>query len=63
MTVEYSKANSHNGTQNFVLISPLHLLKLRFELLADTSRDLSLAEKKITGVKDKQIHKMTTFDY
>ena len=31
-----------------------------FELLADESRDLSQAEKKITVVKIEQIHKMTT---
>ena len=31
-----------------------------FEVLADELRDLSLAEKKITVVKDEQIHKMKT---
>ena len=31
-----------------------------FELLADESRDLSQAEKKITIVKIEQIHKMTS---
>ena len=31
-----------------------------FELLADESRDLSQAEKKITVVKDEKIYKMTT---
>ena len=30
-----------------------------FEMLADKSSDLSQAEKKITAVKDEQIHKMT----
>jgi hypothetical protein len=30
-----------------------------FELLADESHDLSQAEKKITGLRAKQIYKMT----
>ena len=37
-------------------------LFVNLELLADDSRDLSQAEKKITVVKAKQIHKMITFE-
>ena len=36
-----------------------HLICSNFELLADESRDLSQTKKKITVVKDEQIHKMT----
>ena len=37
-----------------------HSVCSSFQQLADESRDLSQAEKKITVVKDEQIHKMTT---
>ena len=37
-----------------------HSICSSFQQLADESRDLSQAEKKITVVKDEQIHKMTT---
>ena len=36
-----------------------HSIWTNFELLADESRDLSQAKKKISVVKAEQIHKMT----
>ena len=60
----------HNGLSFFVslliwcnnqIIRPTHSICSSFELLADESRDLSQAEKKIHN-KVEQIHKTTAFD-
>ena len=44
-----------------IVMGPFHLFN--FVLLANDSRDLPLDEKKITVVKNEQIHKMTTFNH
>ena len=41
-------------------MSEVYSISSFFEMPADESSDLSQAKKKITVVKDEQIHKMTT---